>query len=571
MQKLLDSPWLTASILAAAALLLAISGQAVTVTPGESIQDAVEMASFGETVFVSGGTYHENVFLRAGISLVGLDQGDGLPTIDASGDGSAITLSADGCTLEGLIVSGGGEEEGDAGIKILSRNNVIRGVSVLGNANCGILVEDSGNNTIVESIFRRNAIGIALRGAWGNAIASNLIEFNGRGIEILPREVDGSMTPAESGLGVSIKYMPTLEGEDVRELGREARGNVISNNRFANNGQNAYDEGLDDWDDGLSGNSFIDFDDLAEGCTDRNRDGICDAGLAIPGGSSKDRYPLASENAAFVYRSGGRGELMLERIAYNPGEEMEVRYGLPSGTSGRIELLPANGTSPIEAVGVEGSGSANLMVPAEEGSYDLRIFDEGGPLSSIAIAVEVPDVSASIQSASTCDMIVITYSGAPGLFGDWVGVFPSGGSDDRPIEKRVLAGSSRGQLNFIAPQSAGSYDFRLFREGEAAAIAVSGPVHVAASSGVRIVATPSTATSGEAISVSFWGAKPNGVIGMYTMTSPDKFMIDMQSLGGRSCGEITFVPPGPGRYDFRMFEDNVYRKHMGASNVVVVS
>jgi len=58
---------------------------------------------------------------------------------------------------------------------------------------------------------------------------------------------------------------------------------------------------------------------------------------------------------------------------------------------------------------------------------------------------------------------------------------------------------------------------------------------------------------------------------MYEMTRPDKFMLGMQWTNGRSCGTMTFAAPrAPGRYDFRLFEDNVHRKHMGASNVVIV-
>ena len=40
---------------------------------------------------------------------------------------------------------------------------------------------------------------------------------------------------------------------------------------------------------------------------------------------------------------------------------------------------------------------------------------------------------------------------------------------------------------------------------------------------------------------------------------------------GSDCGTMTYAAPRtPGRYDFRLFEDNVHRKLMGASNVVVV-
>lgn len=59
---------------------------------------------------------------------------------------------------------------------------------------------------------------------------------------------------------------------------------------------------------------------------------------------------------------------------------------------------------------------------------------------------------------------------------------------------------------------------------------------------------------------------------MYEMTRPDKYMLAMQWTRGRSCGTMTFrAPSTPGRYDFRFFEDNVYRKLMGASNVVIVN
>ena len=62
---------------------------------------------------------------------------------------------------------------------------------------------------------------------------------------------------------------------------------------------------------------------------------------------------------------------------------------------------------------------------------------------------------------------------------------------------------------------------------------------------------------------------PDSVIGMYGVTRPDKFWISMQPTGGPSCGTLTFrAPYGGGNYDFRLFENNVYRKHMGASNVV---
>jgi hypothetical protein len=100
-----------------------------------------------------------------------------------------------------------------------------------------------------------------------------------------------------------------------------------------------------------------------------------------------------------------------------------------------------------------------------------------------------------------------------------------------------------------------------------------GPVVVKDTSGVKVTAEPVNAHTGETITVSYWGAPRTGagVINMYPITRPDKFYLDLRSLSTNGCGQVTFVPPGPGTYDFRMFEDNVWRNILGQSNAVTVT
>lgn len=205
----------------------------------------------------------------------------------------------------------------------------------------------------------------------------------------------------------------------------------------------------------------------------------------------------------------------------------------------------------------------------QDGSGDEEA--ETSEIVSLSFNVATPALTVDFASASTCDRVNVSYSGAPGFEGDWVGLFAVGSGDESPIDRRYLDGTSNGTLTFVMSSSAGSYEFRLFGEDGRGRLAASGPVEVKASSGVRIRASPSNARPGEAITVSFWGAKPGSAIGMYEMTRPDKYMLAMQWTNGRSCGTMTFrAPSTPGRYDFRFFEDNVHRKLMGASNVVIV-
>ncbi|MCX9081282.1 MAG: right-handed parallel beta-helix repeat-containing protein [Candidatus Methanoperedens sp.] len=131
-------------------LLLAGSANAATITVNASgggdysrIQDAIKASSNGDTILVQSGTYFENVKVNKKLTLRGI----GMPVVDARGSGSAISLSANGITLEGFTATGGGSYP-NAGIKVTSSNNTLIGNDVRSNHGNGIFLSYSNNNKL---------------------------------------------------------------------------------------------------------------------------------------------------------------------------------------------------------------------------------------------------------------------------------------------------------------------------------------------------------------------------------------------------------------------------------------
>jgi nitrous oxidase accessory protein NosD len=87
-------------------LLFALSADAKTLTvgPDDSIQAAIFIARTGDVVLVSEGTYYEHVRVDKSIIL----RGQMMPVLDATASGSAITLLADGITVEGFKIVNAG-------------------------------------------------------------------------------------------------------------------------------------------------------------------------------------------------------------------------------------------------------------------------------------------------------------------------------------------------------------------------------------------------------------------------------------------------------------------------------
>jgi parallel beta-helix repeat protein len=146
-----------------------------------SIQDAVDWASGGDTIFVESGTYSETLILDKKIILMGVDSGGGLPVIDAAKGGNGMDIRVDGCTVEQFIIQNGSLF---TGIRVASSDNTLKKNTVRSFGQ-GIHLISSKRSTIAENTILENArVGIVLEDSTSNDIENNIITKNTVGITL---------------------------------------------------------------------------------------------------------------------------------------------------------------------------------------------------------------------------------------------------------------------------------------------------------------------------------------------------------------------------------------------------
>ena len=118
-----------------------------------SIQDAIENASNGDTVFVydDSSPYVENVVVNKSIFLIGENKTTTI--IDGRDSGNTIKVNADNVTIKGFTIQHSGLLYPNSGINLSSNLNMIEG------------------NLITDNFY-----GITLYYSFGNIIRGNIIQ-----------------------------------------------------------------------------------------------------------------------------------------------------------------------------------------------------------------------------------------------------------------------------------------------------------------------------------------------------------------------------------------------------------
>ena len=124
------------------------------------IQDAIDNASNRDIVFVYNGTYYEYIDVTKSINLIGENKETTI--IDGGGSGDVVNVTANNVKICELTIQNSGDEWRDAGIRICSNRNIIKGNNIKNNNN-GIYLHDSKFNIIKGNIISNNDDGLILR------------------------------------------------------------------------------------------------------------------------------------------------------------------------------------------------------------------------------------------------------------------------------------------------------------------------------------------------------------------------------------------------------------------------
>lgn len=144
------------------------------------IQDAINNASKGDTIFVFNGTYYERLFINKTISLIGQDKNKTI--IDGQGDGDIVIITSPIVFITNFTIQNSTTNNYwiNAGIYVLSDNNTIVNNYINNIIDTGIFIANSSYNTVSNNFVEKCGSGIDIwaRPKYGQVSIKNKVENN---------------------------------------------------------------------------------------------------------------------------------------------------------------------------------------------------------------------------------------------------------------------------------------------------------------------------------------------------------------------------------------------------------
>jgi len=144
------------------------------------IQEAIEAANLGDTIYVKIGTYHENILVDKKISLIG--ENCKLTVIDGGGKGDVIRVyhSACGSIIRNFTLKNSGTGDhaySGAAINLWGAVNSLIENNIILENKIGISIYEGDYNTIRQNHIERNFdYGISIGGRYNLIIENNIVE-----------------------------------------------------------------------------------------------------------------------------------------------------------------------------------------------------------------------------------------------------------------------------------------------------------------------------------------------------------------------------------------------------------
>ena len=215
---------------------------------GDYIQDLIDNASIGDTIYIPNGTYYENIIINKSISLLGENKDTTI--IDGNGNGTVVDIFADEVTISGFTIRNGATgiylrfsmciitgnkitSNKVDGICLLGSYTTIKKNDISSNGDFGIIIQDSvgfggyisysSGNIIFKNNFRNNSQDAGFEYIFGHFRTKlNIWMLNyWNEPHLLPKLILGKMKYIISGTWgfhipwISIDWRPALKPNDI--------------------------------------------------------------------------------------------------------------------------------------------------------------------------------------------------------------------------------------------------------------------------------------------------------------------------------------------------------------------
>jgi len=243
-----------------------------------------------------------------------------------------------------------------------------------------------------------------------------------------------------------------------------------------------------------------------------------------------------------------------DKIYFGPKKTITVTFsGAPGNQNDWIGIFKAGAgaRSYITYQYIKGqkSGTLTFNAPEEVGKYEFRMWEKDWTRQvavSNQVSIEYPPAklhpSVQKMNIGPGKKVSVSFENAPGYDNDWIGLFKVGAKAKGWISWQYLKGKTKGSLEFVAPESPGSYEFRMWGREYTKHLTTSVPFSVQwGPVSMKVTVSSPDAKGKRKLTVQYSGAPGYSydAIGLYKAGTTTR--IAYQYLSSKTNGTIEFT------------------------------